>query len=266
MMRPRRPEPHTLAGAYAMDAVTAADKARFERHLASCPACARELAELGEASARLAAAVATEPPGDLVQRVVASAARTPQLPPAAPGAAARWRVPRARKPRTTEPGHLPAHPTQSLRARLALALAATFLAAATASGAIALTAEHRLSTAELRDHQIARVLSAPDAVMLTARTKPRGTATVVMSHRYRSLVLTTAGLPPLPSGVRYQLWLMGPSGDRSAGLLPAPHHGMTSPVIATGLATGDRLGLTVAPAGGSPHPSSTPILMLNLTT
>jgi anti-sigma-K factor RskA len=111
-----------------------------------------------------------------------------------------------------------------------------------------------------------QVLTAPDAVMLTARTKPQGTATVVMSHRYRSLVLTTAGLPPLPSGRRYQLWLMGPSGDRSAGLLAAPHHGMTSPVIAIGLATGDRLGLTVAPAGGSPHPSSTPILMLNLTT
>ena len=41
---------------------------------------------------------------------------------------------------------------------------------------------------------------------------------------------------------------------------------MTSPVTATGLATGDQLGLTIAPEGGSPHPASTPILMLNLTT
>jgi hypothetical protein len=265
-VRPRRPEPHTLAGAYALDAVTAADQARFQRHLASCPPCARELAELGEATARLAAAVAAEPPAGLVQRVVASAARTPQLPPAATGPAARLRVPRARPPRTVKPGPLPVHPRHNLRARLALALAAVFLGAAAASGAIALTAEHRLSTAELRDHQIAQVLTAPDAVMLTARAKPQGTATVVMSHRYRSLVLTTAGLPPLPVGRRYQVWLMGPSGDRSAGLLPAPHHGMTSPVTATGLATGDRLGLTIAPEGGSSHPASTPILMLNLTT
>jgi anti-sigma-K factor RskA len=87
-----------------------------------------------------------------------------------------------------------------------------------------------------------------------------------MSHRYRSLVFTTAGLPPLPDGRRYQLWLMGPSGDRSAGLLPAPHHGMTGPVIAVGLAYGDRLGLTVAPRDGSPRPASAPVLMLNLTT
>jgi hypothetical protein len=270
-MTSRRPEPHTLAGAYALDAVTGGDKKRFERHLAGCHACAHELAELREATARLAGAVATEPPRDLVQRVVTSAARTSQLPPAAPRPARRVprapRAPRARKPRRVEPGHPPAHPRQNLRARLALALAAVFLAAAAAAfAAIALTAEHQLGTADLRDHQIAQVLTAPDAVMLTARAKPGGTATVVMSHRYRSLVLTTAGLRPLPAGRRYQVWLMGPSGDRSAGLLPAPHDGMTSPVIATGLAAGDSIGLTVAPGHGSPHPASTPILMLNLTT
>jgi hypothetical protein len=262
-VRPRRPEPHTLAGAYALDAVAGQDRARFERHLASCPACARELAELREATTRLAGAVAAEPPGGLVRRVVASASRTPQLPPA-PQPGERWHARRPGLPRG-EAGRQPAHPRRALRARLALALAAVFLAVAAASGAIALTTKHELGTAELRDHQIAQVLTAPDAVMLTARAEPHGTATVVMSHRYRSLVLTTAGLPPLPAGHRYQVWLMGPSGDRSAGLLPAPHGGMTGPVIATGLAAGDWVGLTVAPAAGSPRPASAPVLMLNLT-
>jgi len=265
-MRPRRPEPHTLAGAYALDAVAGQDRARFERHLASCPGCVRELAELREATTRLAGAVAAEPPAGLVRRVVASASRTPQLPPA-PDPVERWRVRRAGRagPPRTRAGRLPVRPPRALRARLALALAAVFLAVAAASGAIALTTEHQLGAAEMRDHQIAQVLTAPDAVMLTARADPRGTATVVMSHRYRSLVLTTAGLPPLPAGHRYQLWLMGPSGDRPAGLLPAPHGGMTGPVIATGLAAGDWIGLTVAPAAGSPRPASAPVLMLNLT-
>jgi Anti-sigma-K factor rskA/Putative zinc-finger len=263
-MRRRRPEPHTLAGAYALDAVAGQDRARFERHLASCPACARELAELREATSRLASAVATEPPGDLVRRAAAAASRTPQLPPA-PGPVERWRARRAGQLRSGA-GRLPARPPRALRARLALALAAVFLAVAAASGAIALTTEHQLGAAELRDHQIAQVLTAPDAVMLTARADPRGTATVVMSHRHRSLVLTTAGLPPLPAGHRYQLWLMGPSGDRPAGLLPAAHGGMTGPVIATGLAAGDWIGLTIAPAAGSPRPASAPVLMLNLTT
>jgi anti-sigma-K factor RskA len=261
-VRPRRPEPHTLAGAYAMDAVAGADRARFERHLASCQACTRELAELREATARLAGAVAAEPPGGLVQRAVASAARTPQLP--ASGPAGRWRGRRAGRP-SRRTGRWPAHPRRVLHGRLALALAGVFLAVAAASGAVAFTTEHQLGVAELRDHQIAQVLTAPDAVMLTARAKPRGTATVVMSHRYRSLVLTTAGLPPLPAGHRYQVWLMGPSGDRSAGLLPAPRGGMTSPVIASGLAAGDWMGLTVGPAGGSPQLASTPVLMVNLT-
>ena len=262
-MRPRRPEPHTLAGAYAMDAVAGADKARFERHLASCQACARELAELREATARLAGAAAAEPPaawssGSWHRRC---GHRSCQRPPGQPDGGA----PGAPPSRAGGPGAWPAHPRQALRARLALALAAVFLAVAAASGVIAFTTEHQLGAAERHDHQIAQVLTAPDAVMLTARAQPRGTATVVMSHRYRSLVLTTAGLPPLPAGHRYQVWLMGPSGDRSAGLLPAPHGGMTSPVIAAGLATGDWIGLTVAPAGGSSRPASTPVLMLNLT-
>ena len=57
-MRLRRPETHILTGAYAMHALTGADAARFERHLARCPACAAEVSEFAEATARLAAAAA----------------------------------------------------------------------------------------------------------------------------------------------------------------------------------------------------------------
>ena len=81
MRRPRRAEVHTLAGAYALDAITGADRARFERHLARCQACAQELRELREATARLAGAVAADPPPALVERAVAAAARTTQWPP-----------------------------------------------------------------------------------------------------------------------------------------------------------------------------------------
>ncbi len=139
-----------------------------------------------------------------------------------------------------------------------------FLAAAAASGAAALSAGHRLGQAQASDYEIAQVLNARDAVMLTAQVTAGGTATIVMSRRDRTLVFTTAGLPPLTSARCYQLWLMGPGGDRSAGMLPEPRQGMTSPVIASGLAAGDRVGLTVEPAGGARHPTSRPILMLSL--
>ena len=51
-----------------------------------------------------------------------------------------------------------------------------------------------------------------------------------------------------------QPWLMGPAGDRSAGMLPSPHNGMTSPVVASGIRARDRVALTIEPEGGTSHP------------
>lgn len=258
----RRPEPHTMAGAYALDALPSADRARFERHLARCGACAREQRELREVTVRLAGAVAADPPAHVIAQAVAAAARTRQLPPATGPA----RMPAARLLGRAGSARRPPGPWRARPRRLALAFATVFVGAATAFGAIALAAEHRLGHTQLRDHAIAEVLTAPDATLLTSRVKAGGAATIVMSHRDHALVFTTAGLPAPPPGRRYELWLMGPRGDRSAGLLPAPHGGMTSPVIATGLAAGDWVGLTVEPAGGSRHPTSRPVLMLSLAT
>ena len=249
MRTPRRTEPHTLAGAYALDAIDGPDRARFERHLARCPACAAELRELREATARLAAAAAADPPADLIDHVVAAAARTRQLPPAA----AR---PPARRP---GPGRL----RRAAPRWVAAGLAAAVLVGAAAVGLAA--ADHHLSSVRQGDHAIAVVLNAPDAVLLTARVTAGGKATVVMSRRDRALVFTTDGLPPLRAGRCYQLWLMGSAGDRPVGVLPAPDHGMTSPVIATGLAAGDWVALTVEPVGRPPGSATAPILMLNLT-
>jgi anti-sigma-K factor RskA len=254
-MKARRREPHTLAGAYALDAVTGADRARFERHLARCPACTLELRGLREATARLAGAVAEEPPAIVIQRALAAAAQTRQLSPGADGTP--FPVRRARRAPKPRPGWRPLLP------RLALTFAAALLAAA-ASGAVALRAEHQLGQAGQRDHAIAQVLTAPDALMLTARVHSGGTATVVISRQDRSLVFTTAGLPRLSGGRCYELWLVGPRGDRSGGMLPAPHDGMTSPVVASGLEVGDRVGLTVEPEGGSHRPTTRPVLMLTL--
>ena len=238
MNRPR-PEPHTLAGAYALDAITGPDRTRFERHLARCQACAAELRELRETTARLAEAVAADLPSGLIERVIAAAGQTGQLPPV---------TRRAR----------------AVRRRVAVGLAAVSVAAAVISGAVARTAEDHLGAARLADHAVIQVLNAPDAVILTGHVEGGGTVTVVMSRRDRALVFTTAGLPTLPAGQCYQLWLMGPSGDRPASVLPAPDHGMTSPVIATGLTEGDWIGLTVEPAGQQSRTVPKPILMLSL--
>ena len=248
----RRTDPHTLAGAYAMDSVSPADRAAFEQHLAGCESCRPEIRGLREATARLAGAVAVQPPPGMRDAALAAAARTRQLPPAVRAEAGPWPARAAARGRW-----LP---------RLSLGLAGALAALAIVLGVAVSGAQHRLDQAQLHTRAIATVLNAGDATMLTAKVSTGGTATVVMSHRERALVFTAAGLPPLPAAEGYELWLMGPAGDRGAGMMPGSRPGSAGPMVVSGLAAGDRVGLTVEPAGGSPRPTSAPVLMLDLSS
>jgi anti-sigma-K factor RskA len=237
----RRADPHTLAGAYALDALGGADRARFERHLSACPSCSQETRGLREAATRLAASTAARAPDGLRDWVLAAATRTRQHPPAVAQLRSAW------------PGR-----------RWGMAIACGVLAMALAFGGIAFSAQHQLSQEQGRARAIAAVLNAPDATMMTTDANSRGTATVVMSHQARALVLTTARLPKLPSSERYELWLVGSAGPRSAGMLPVAHAGQTAPVIVSGLRAGDKVALTVEPAGGAQRPTPPMIIMLPL--
>jgi anti-sigma-K factor RskA len=124
-----------------------------------------------------------------------------------------------------------------------------------------MTTRHTLTQAQAREHMLAAVLTAPDAKMMSARVSGGGTASIVMSSRAHALAFSSAGLPALPAGQAYELWLMGPPGMRSAAMLPQASHGMTSPVIAMGLRTGDMVELTVEPSGGAAHPSAAILLV-----
>ena len=90
-------ELHTLAGAYALDALTEIERAGFARHMAECAACATEAAELTETAARMGAATALTPPPGLRGAVLAEISRTRQVPrhPAGPCHPGRRRRPLA---------------------------------------------------------------------------------------------------------------------------------------------------------------------------
>ncbi len=255
---------HTLAGAYALHALDDGERARFERHLARCDACVQEVGGLRDTAALLGSAASAEPPEPLRARVLAAAAGTRQHPPLTAGErqARGWPARRAhlaRQPREHRPPWRP-------RLRVALAAAVASLAAAAVLAVMAVTAQHRLANAQHRSGEVAAVLTARDAQMMTAPITMGGTATVVMSHAKRMIVFSAAGLRPLPGAMSYELWLMGPAGVRPAGMLPRPSHGMTAPMVAAGLAPGDRLGLTVEPDTGSSRPTTPPVLMLPLSS
>ncbi|MGH3238251.1 MAG: anti-sigma factor, partial [Streptosporangiaceae bacterium] len=83
-----------------------------------------------------------------------------------------------------------------------------------------------------------------------------GTVTIVTSRSMRALVFTAADLHPLPASRGYELWLIGPAGDRPVTMLTAGRHNMVGPVIASGLRPGDHLALTAEPSGGAARPTA----------
>jgi anti-sigma-K factor RskA len=244
MSRPER-EAHTLAGPYAMDAISEPDRVRFERHLAGCEECRREVAGLREATARLAAATATSPPSAMKERVMAAVAATRQQPPLEPSRAA----------------SRPWHARRRVRIRLALAAAAAAVAGVAAFlGVSNGSMQNQLNRDQASSQQVAAVLTARDATMKTGAVRGGGTVTIVMSHSMRELVFTAADLRALPAAWGYELWLAGPAGDRPVVMLPAGRHGMAGPVVASGLRPGDHLVLTAEPSGGASRPT-TPMML-----
>jgi Anti-sigma-K factor rskA len=236
-----RDDLHVLTGSYALDAVSDAEREEFERHLPHCPTCEAEVRGLRETAARLALACAMTPPARMERRVLAAAYQTRQLPPLTAG-----------RPRRTLPRRL-AFPRRALPGRLAVLAAAASVATAVALGITQLSAQHQLDQA--RATAIARVVTAPDAHVETARTSTGGSVTVVTSAALREAVVSASGMASLPSGRVYQVWVMSPSGARSAGLM----HGSS---LLAAVRPGDRIGITVEPAGGTARPTTTPVAVL----
>ena len=138
------------------------------------------------------------------------------------------------------------------------AVAAAGLAAAIALGVTQSLTPHQPGRARAGDAAITGVLAAPDARTETMRTSAGGTVTVVISAAQHAAVVSATGMRPLPSAETYQLWVIGPDGARSAGLLSGT--GRAGPVLATAVEPGDQIGITVEPAGGTPGPTTTPVI------
>lgn len=250
-MRLIRRDMHSLAGAYALDALDGAELKRFERHLRHCAACDSEVRRLAQTATALAMAAAAEPPAGLRERVLAAVAVTSQLPPVTA--------------RERPAPNLRAAPWSSrMYPRLVSAVAVVAVVVAGVLGGLQIATRHQLDSIQAHTQQITAVLTAPDARLASAPTTNGATATVVVSRTEGKIIFVSSGLPQLPDAKVYELWLLGPAGARSAGLLPQPSGGKTAPVLAAGLETGDKVGVTVEPSGGTSAPTTTPILVMTL--
>ena len=248
-MRLLRHDLHSLSGAYALDALDAgSERERFTRHLSRCPSCAAEVRGFREVATAMAFAAAAEPPPGLRDQVLATAARTRQLPPEVT-THARPRRGRSRVPWVPW---------------LSGVVATASIVAAVLFGLAQAHTQDELNRVTAQNKAISLLLSSPQVTLLSRSTTKGGVATVVLSAARHQLVVVTNGLPALPAGKVYQLWLIGTTKTTSAGLLPPAQAGKTPPVLASGVVKGDTLGLTVEPAPGSDQPTTEPILAVPL--
>ncbi len=261
-----RRDMHDLSGAYALDAVSEAERQRFERHLARCSSCRREVSDLQEAAGRFALAMSARPPAGLRTRVLrAVASDAPEASPAGtglrealpPGTRPR-RTRRTRQTRQARETHQPRRP--GLAWRVAIPVSAACLAVAIVFGVLFAITQGRLNSSQSQEDAIGEVLSAPGTRMISHKTSIGGIVTFDVASGMRELVVTARDLPALPASEAYQLWVLKPGGRvASDGLLTRIPDDRTAPVLATGLVRGDKMSLTVEPAGGTAKPTTHPI-------
>lgn len=230
LLEPKGPDDlHHLAAAYALDAVDADERRRFEAHYPTCSICAQEVLEFRETAAILASGAAVTPPPDLKAQIMAEVGRTQQLSPVVPDqlAARRRQLPRA----------------------------AGILAAAAAIVLVAVG-----SVAVLRDRggggeaEVVDLLAAPDARLATLEGET-GTLRVVWSAARDQVAVVGDGLADPGPGRTYALWFLVDDGVTPAGLFEPGSGGAIRQVVDVADIDGLGFGVSIEPDGGSPQPT-----------
>ncbi len=225
---------HHLLAPYALDALEADDRSRFEAHLALCEQCRVEVVGFQSTAARLGEAEAVTPPPELRERLLTMAASTPQERPLITALAQRSRVRR-------------------IFPRLALAAAV----AAAVVGIGGFVAEHERADEMRADRaRLTSVMSAADATTTESAATGGGEVRIIASRSHDAALVVGSSLDELGHDKTYQVWRMHEGTPTSVGLL-----GRGPGVLyVDGIEDADAFAVTVEPTGGSPKPTSDPIV------
>ena len=272
---------HELAAAHALDALDADERAAFEAAAAASPELRAEADSHAESAAVLAAlAEPVEPPPALKQRLMAQLDGLPQQQPVAqrvePATSAEP-VTSAQPATSAEPstsdtpataaspierplGRAQAHARRRWFERpgalLGVAAAAVLLIAGAVLG-VAWSGPNGWGA----QREMAAIAEAPDAQSQTHEVAGGGEITLVTSAEQGRSGVVVAGLPELEADQTYELWYIDDSGAASAGTFDVSGD-ETWRVLEGSFAPGVAVGVTVEPAGGSPQPTTEPIVVI----
>ncbi len=271
---------HSLAAGYVVDALDPDETREFERHLAGCDACRREVAELREVTAALAQSVAAEPTPALRGSILDAIAETPQDSGATAeldsGAAAALDSKPAAAPDTSphrtgssvtplrasrEPRHVDARPRRTRRWTGALVAASVL--AAVGLGGWAWQSQQELDDTRQESELVAadnarltELLAADDVQTVQGEFASGGEGVVVLSRSEDSAVLLGRDLADLPDDEVYQAWLIaGDDAPVSAGTF-TPEDNRSLVELPRQAVDVDTVAVTAEPEGGSEQPTT----------
>ena len=249
-------ELQNAAGAYALNAMSDAERTEFESVMADSEQLRSEVTELMDTAVELGASVApVDPPASLRASVLDAVASTPQLPALDAPLAEERSVSKPASPAAPEtPAELKARSRwSSPLARLgAVAAAVALIVGLGFTVRAGVQAQQDMATAS----QINEIQAADDYQRAVVDLAEGGSATAVWSGQLRRAALIVDGWNDLPADSTYELWYMDAEGAATpAGTFDVGDDGSRSIVLAGAMNAGDTIGVTVEPAGGSDTPS-----------
>lgn len=245
---------------YALDAVDADERAAIERALADDAELRGDADGFAETAALLAGAAApVEPPPGLKSRLMAQLDGLPQ------------QVPDASAPAVPAPAPAASHPPREPgRAELAarrrwFQRPGAIIAAAAASVVLIAGAIVGIGWAGPNgwgaQREMAAIAEAPDVESSTHEIEGGGAVTLYWSAEQGRSGVVVEGLPDVGDTSTYELWYIDDAGAQSAGTFDVAD-GETWRVLEGDFAPGVAVGVTVEPAGGSPQPTTEPIVVI----
>lgn len=241
-------EVEELLGAYALDALPAGEAEAVRAHLATCEEHAVKARELRHIAMRLHET--SEPiaaPAGLRSRLLDAVAREPQSGATAP-VPPLTAIPGERIRREAIPSNVRRFPTLAFGA-----VAAAFIAVIGGLLAWNVTLQNRL------DDRLD--VSRATAIAPLAGSAQGARGSVLYFAAQKKAVVVGDNMPVLDPGKTYQLWAIGGDGaPKSIGLMQPDANGHTNTVVDFDGDAADTLAITIEPAGGSPQPTSNPVL------
>lgn len=266
---------HLLTGSYALNALPDGEREEFERYAMTDPQTQDEVRSLGETAALLSLGTTEEtPPPELKSSLMAAIRNTRQLPvsevvrdiSSAPSQAS------ARVSSTT---------SRNRRAPLLSVAAAMVIVAGIGGWAIGQSAmqqdmAQKLSAlqaqqqalelaqqqAQEKQSAVMGIVAANDAKIATTKLSDGVSVTVASSATANQAAVMTRGMPALPAEKTYELWFISADGAVPAGLMAVTDPSAPALQILDAPMDGaTHVGITVEPAGGSPAPTSAPLVV-----